>query len=153
MDLIFWILALGVGLATVVQGGLNKAVSSAVDLNFAILLNSAVVLILSAAVYLGAKLSPQFFPSLLQPQSLDWARMSGLGWKLIVPGICGFTIVMGIPWAISRMGALKVFLLIIVAQILFSALWDFWVEGLPLSPQRLAGALITLSGAILAMRG
>jgi len=150
MEFFFLILAVVVGLATVVQGGLNRLVGGAIDLNTAILLNSIVVLIISALFYLFAKFFPQAVGAFFRPQELDLQRISELGWKVILPGICGFTIVMGIPWAMSKAGALQVFLAMIFAQILFSSIWDLSVEGVPLSAKRIIGGVITLIGAIVA---
>jgi len=125
-------------------------VGSAMDLNTAVLINSAVVLLISGSFYLFARTFPQAVGTFFRPQEFDFQKISDLGWKILLPGLCGFTIVMGIPWAMSKIGALKVFLAMIFAQIVFSVMWDFWVDGVPLSAKRIVGGLITLVGAIVA---
>ena len=68
---------------------------------------------------------------------------------MILPGIFGFCIIAGIPWAISKLGAAKVFVGIVVAQVTVSMLWDTLVDGKPLSWMRLAGALLAIVGVAL----
>jgi len=125
-------------------------VGNSLDLNTAIFINSLVVLVISGSFYLFAKFFPQTVGAFFRPQELDLQKISDLGWKVILPGICGFTIVMGIPWAMSKVGALQVFLSMIFAQILFSSIWDLSVEGVPLSAKRIIGGVITLIGAVIA---
>lgn len=148
---IFVLLAGLIGLATVVQAGLNQKVGESLDLNTAILINSIVVLGASVLVYAVGLLSPQFLPNALQVQGFDLSKISQLGWKVLIPGLCGFTIVFGIPWALTKMPALKVFIVIIVAQIVFSILWDSMISHQEISLWRLSGALIALVGVVIAL--
>jgi len=151
MESIFFILlAATIGLATVIQGAFNRRVGQVLDLNLAILINSFVVLIISTLVYLLARSFPQILPASLATRPFEWSQISQLGWRIILPGLCGFTIVAGIPWAMSRLAALKVFLLIVVSQIFFSFMWDYFVLEIALSGKRLVGVLIAITGVLIA---
>lgn len=147
----FVFLTILIGLATVAQGGLNKSIGSAVDLNLAVLLNSALVLVISGSFYFIARLIPEHVSPIFVPQPVDAQKVAPLIWKIILPGLCGFCIVIGIPWAMTKLGALKVFLFMIGSQLIFSSLWDYVVEGIPFTTRRILGAAITLVGAAIAL--
>ncbi|PIR21727.1 MAG: hypothetical protein COV44_11695 [Deltaproteobacteria bacterium CG11_big_fil_rev_8_21_14_0_20_45_16] len=150
MESIFFILlAATIGLATVIQGAFNQRVGQVLDLNLAILINSLVVLVISALVYVLARSFPQILPNAFATRSFEWNQLTQLGWRVILPGLCGFTIVAGIPWALSRLTALKVFFLIVVSQIFFSFLWDYFVLEVTLSGKRLVGVLVALAGVLI----
>lgn len=70
-------------------------------------------------------------------------------WWSILPGICGLAVVLGLPWAIGQIGALKVFLILVAAQMVSSAFWDIAIEGVPLNGYRIAGIGLAVSGALL----
>ena len=59
-------------------------------------------------------------------------------------------IVTGLPWALTRMGALGAILVLLVTQLVVSMIWDAVVEGVPVQPLRVAGAALALVGAWLA---
>lgn len=147
--MIYLLLPVVVGAASVLQNTINKRISESMGLALALLINSVVVLALSVVLFVVVRLLPDTaLPELFrQKGSWSWADP-----KLLVPSVCGFLIIAGAPWAISRLGATKVFILMIVAQILVSLLWDYWAESLPVSPVRLVGAALTLLGALLVVR-
>lgn len=147
----FIFLTIFVGLATVLQAGINRSIGTAMDLNLAVFLNSAMVLVISGSFYFVARLIPERMSPLFSPQPVDASKLASLGWKIILPGLCGFCIVVGIPWAMTKLGALKVFLFMIGSQLIFSSLWDYVVEGIPFTTKRILGALITLVGASIAL--
>lgn len=141
------LLPIAAGIAVVVQSGVNRQIADQWGLAAAILLNSVVVLALAAVVYFAVKLRPDAFPEFLHVPS-------GLGaitwWQGFLPGVLGLTIILGLPWAFSRMGALEVILTLLVAQVVASIAWDTWVEDMPVEPLRIVGALVALGGTILA---
>ena len=73
------------------------------------------------------------------------------GWWL-VPGLVGFLIVLGLPWAVQRIGALSTFVALVGAQMLASAAWDRLAGGIPLSAPRVLGAICTVAGVVLLSR-
>jgi drug/metabolite transporter (DMT)-like permease len=89
-----------------------------------------------------------------QPGAGDGQRVEAVPYPfalwMVVPGIFGFYIIAGIPWAVSRVGAARVFVVIVAAQCAVSLLWDALVSGKPLTLARGGGALLALVGVALA---
>lgn len=141
----FWLLPLTVGTVTVLQGTLNRKMGMEMGLGSALALNSVIVLFLGLGLYGGVRAFPQYFPAIFHGE-LQLEKLAG--W-MILPGIFGFCIIAGIPWAISKLGAAKVFVGIVVAQVTVSMLWDTLIEGKPLSWMRIAGALLAIVGVVL----
>jgi len=74
-------------------------------------------------------------------------------WWYLLPGICGFALVMGIPWAIPRIGATRVFLFVVVGQMIASLVWDLIVEKKTPDIQRLVGAALAIGGLLVSSWG
>ena len=143
----FILLPVVIGAAVVVQAGMNRQIANLWGLGGAVLLNSVVVLLLSVAVFAVIRIKPDLFPQFLhwpeQPEGFAW-------WRGFLPGLLGITIVLGLPWAFARLGALEVILTVMVAQVIASLVWDARIESIPAHPLRIAGALVALAGATLA---
>ena len=123
------------GILVVLQAGVNRKVAALCGLPAAVFLN-AVVLTLSAGIFLALTAArSQWFPPEFR-WSVDTKTVSP--W-FFFPGLIGFVLVLGGPWAISRWGALHTFILLISAQLLTSLVWDLTVEGLAVSRTRWAG--------------
>ncbi len=136
------------GVAAVLQGGLNRQISGTLGLPQAALFNTLVLLGAVGALLAWARLHPEALPPLFQLRP-GWAQFR-TWW--VLPGLCGFALVAGIPWAISRLGAFPVFLGILGGQLVMSLAWDALVEHRPLTLIRLAGAGLALLGAWLVGR-
>ena len=67
----------------------------------------------------------------------------------LLPGIFGFCIVVGLPWAVGKAGALPSFVALVGAQMVTSALWDRIVHGTPLSASRAIGAAFAVVSVLL----
>lgn len=143
---IYWILPLCVGTVTVLQGVLNRKMGEAFGLSSAVLLNGVITMVLAAGLFAASRLRPGLLPPLFQAKGGDisWA------WWMVLPGIFGMMIISGIPWAISKLGPSKVFIGIVVAQVLVSMLWDALVEGRPVGALRVGGAGLALVGVVMA---
>ena len=140
------IISLLVGLSTVIQGGLNREISKQFGVAGATVINSVFVLIASIVVYLvlhETKILP-FSQAGKLPSSLK-----EVNWWYPLVGFLGCSIVFGIPFGISRIGALKTITLMICSQVLCSLLWDLFLEKLPLSWPRVLGSILTIAGAAL----
>jgi uncharacterized membrane protein YdcZ (DUF606 family) len=141
--------SLAIGALGVFQNTINKKLSEVMSLPMALVVNNIILLGCSVGFFFLVKFLPDSaLPELLREKG-SW--QAG-GWKIILPGIFGFMIIAGAPWAIEKAGATKVFIGIIVAQIVASILWDQVVENIPASPVRIAGAVIAFLGALLAVR-
>lgn len=141
----WYLIPISVGLCIVMQGILNKQFSLAYGLSTASLLNALVFAVIAFALFILAQKFPLAMPDFIPPKLSHYEFQF---WHL-VPGLCGFVIVTLTPWSIRHLGAAQVFILIISAQILFSSVWDHWVNGIPFSMAKVAGVLLVASGATL----
>ncbi len=135
------------GIAAVLQATLNKEIATHTGLAVATTLNMFVAAgcALAFAIYCGVRGQQE---GLLRWQ-LDASAFRG--WWL-VPGLVGFLIVLGLPWAVQRIGALSTFVALVGAQMLASAAWDRLAGGIPLSAPRVLGAICTVAGVVLLSR-
>jgi transporter family-2 protein len=130
-----WLLTFGLGVLTVLQGGLNRLLSTPNGLATTVFLNATVFM---AAAGINLWLQRHTVPESFSLPAWSW-----------LPGLFGFAFVLGVPFAIVRLGALPVFATLIAAQLLTGFLWDFWVEGYKIEPVRVVACLLTFSGAAL----
>ena len=138
------------GCFAVLQVALNKRIAATMGLTQAVILNAGVLLVVAVAFWLYARGARQDYG--------EW--MSGDGgpgdFKLwwIVPGLCGLTLVAGLPWAAERVGALQAFVVLVAAQMLFGLFWDGFVGGEPVTAARVVGAGLAIAGAaVTSIRG
>jgi len=141
----FFFFALILGILAVLQGGMNQKIALQWGYPGAVLLSCTGLLFVALLFYILTTAMPSFFsPSLQSRVSLQSYR-----WWFILPGIMGFFLVFGIPFAISKIGAYQVFVGLIAAQLIAGLFWDFWVESIPLHPLRIIGGLLSFFGAVL----
>ena len=131
------------GVAAVLQGGLNRQISGHWGLAAAALFNTVVLLIAVCCLLAFARLRPEWLPPFFHLRG----SLAELRWWWIFPGLCGLALVAGIPWTISRIGAFPVFLGLLGGQLLMSLAWDAFVEHRPVTLVRLVGAGLALLGA------
>ena len=142
-----WAIALPIflGFCVVLQGTMNRHLSSAWGLSGAALLTNIIVVILNLLLFLSTRKHPGFYPEFFH----DRGSFSAFKWWYFLPGLCGFSIVVGGPWAISRLGAFQFVIFLVTAQMVASLAWDASIENIPLSFIRVSGAALALIGAIL----
>lgn len=135
-----YIIPLAVGAAGIIQGGLNKAMSQNMGLTMALFIGNALVVVYSVFLYILATKSPESVSDLfkLRESAIDFK------WWYIIPSICGFLIITGIPFGISKIGAVKVTVLIVAGQMVSSIFWDIFVEKLPLNTMKGLGVLFSI---------
>ncbi len=110
-------------------------------------MNGLVVFACGALFFAGLRLFPtDSLPNMYRP--VVGARAFAA--YDVLPGLFGFFIIAAMPWAIERVGATRVFIGIIAAQLVVSLLWDFYVEGIRVSAWRIAGGALALAGTALA---
>lgn len=137
------------GLLIVLQTGLNRRIGAAWGLPAATVLNAVVLLsgalvVLAVSVYRPAWIAPAFGSHIDPKLARVW---------FVVPGLLGLTLLLFAPWAMARWGAVHTFVLIVSGQLVGSLLWDWKVEGLPVSKERLLGIALAWAGVFLATRG
>ncbi|NVJ23624.1 MULTISPECIES: DMT family transporter [Myxococcus] len=135
------------GLAVVAQGGLNKRFAGQWGLLGAVLMNMVVATVATFAVYAVARSVPGLWPEAASTQG----RFSGFTFWHLLPGLCGVVIVVGMPWAIGRVGAVESVLLLMAAQLATSLVWDAMVENRPATLARVLGSVVAFSGAAIAV--
>lgn len=140
------LLSLAMGVGAVVQGGMNKKIGESWGLPGTMFVNNIVFFLISLATFFAARTWPQAMPQFFKDKG-SFAQTPG--WYL-APGVIGFLVVLSMPLAIARMGALRVFVGLVAAQMVTSILWDLWVEKTPLNAYRVVGATLSAIGAIVA---
>ena len=145
----YYALPLTLGILIVVQGGMNRQIGSLWGLSTAVLLNAGVLFAASAVFYGMLRWSPETFPEFLRPKNPE----QGSSWWYLLPGLCGFCLVLGLPWSIQSIGAAKSFILVITAQICAGLVWDAVVTGIYPGMLKIAGGLLTLLGSLLVIFG
>ncbi|MGZ3653628.1 MAG: DMT family transporter [Bdellovibrionota bacterium] len=141
------LLPLILGALGVLQNTLNRRFAPALGLDWALLVNGGVVFACGVLFLFAMRLFPaESLPPMYRP--VPGAR--GFEPYDILPGLFGFFIIAGMPWAIERVGATRVFIGIIAAQLVVSLLWDFYVEGIRVGFWRIAGGALALAGTALA---
>lgn len=141
----FWVylLPLFAGAAIVGQGGLNRHLARGLGLASALALNSLTLLAASGTLFVVSQLRPEWLPALFRApaESGRWPA------TFLLPGLLGFTILTCVPVAISRLGALQTFVIVVASQLVLSGVWDAWIEDRPFSVDRAIGAGLALAGA------
>ena len=136
------------GIAAVIQGGLNRQIADQWGLVSAVLFNTLIMLVFTASLLAVAKWRPEWLP--------EFFRMKGgfdsFRWWYLIPSLCGLALVVGIPFVIQRVGAFPVFLGILGGQMVMSLAWDALIEHRPLTSLRPAGAGMAVLSAWLVGR-
>jgi transporter family-2 protein len=124
-----FIAPLCIGFLGVLQNTWNKQISEKLGLLQAIIVNNIVLLAGGILLYFGAKLLPESsLPDLMRVKAnSEWQ------WRFLLPGLAGLFIIIVAPLAISRVGAVRVFVGIVAAQLVTSLLWDWLAEDLPVT--------------------
>jgi transporter family-2 protein len=136
------VLPLALGVAAVVQTGINRQIGQqwgTIVTSFAsgmVLALTAALILVAASVFLGGQGAGA------QPTSTP-------AWWWVFPGILGFCIVAGLPLSMDRIGAARVFFLMIGGQMVASLVWDAIFEHRAISVTRIAGIAFALVGATL----
>lgn len=128
-------LPLIIGCLGILQGAMNRLVSNHIGVSQASLITNIGSMIICIAFYYVVKANEQMFPVLYQIK----APLSTYKWWFIFPALFGFLIVAGIPFAIAKLGAVKVTVGLIAAQMVTSVVWDIFVEDISLNLLKMIG--------------
>ncbi len=141
-----WLLLfpLAVGIATVMQGTFNKQIARDWAISEVLFFNGIVFFICTALYFYIARFHGGILPEFLH----ETHRGQELRWWYILPGVFGFVIVFGLPISIESMGALKVFIAVVCAQMITSLLWDFFIENTGISSQKIIAALLVIAATV-----
>lgn len=133
------------GVLTVLQATLNRELARVWGLAPAAVLNMLVALSL-ALVVLSVGATRGAGEGLFRVHF----DLSLLRWWWLLPGICGCSLVFGLPWAVDKLGALPVFVVLVGTQVCASAAWDRFVSDVPLSTPRIFAGLLAVASVALA---
>ena len=146
MNAIVIVLAVFVGIATVLQAALNRRIAANWGLSPTIVLHAGVLFAFALASYFVIEKTGIVVPPSFKAKA--GAYQNSLWWYLI-PGLAGWLIIFAMPFAISKIGALQVFVWVVAAQVLAGLFWDRWVEGIGMSTMRVLGVVVVILGAVL----
>nr|BDT27893.1 DMT family transporter [Bacteriovorax sp. HI3] len=144
MNLIM-LLPLMIGSVGILQGTINRHVATHIGVAQATLISNAVTVLICIAFYALVKSVPSLVPDFFQVK----APLTTYKWWFIFPPIFGFCIVTGIPLAFAKLGAVKVTVLLVAAQMVTSVVWDIFVEDIGLNMMKFAGILCALVSVVL----
>lgn len=123
------------GCVGILQGAVNGQISSTIGVAQATLITNIGTVIICVAFYFLVRSYAHLFPDFFQIK----APLTTYKWWYVIPPIFGFIIVAGMPLAIAKLGAVKVTVGLIAAQMITSVLWDLLVEGISLNVMKLVG--------------
>lgn len=132
------------GCLGILQGTINKEVSQYVGVSQAILFTNVGSIFFCTAFYFFVKHYAQHVPEMFHIK----APLTYFRWWFIFPALMGFLIVGGMPFAISELGAVKVTVGLIAAQMLTSVVWDIWIENIELNVMKVFGIFFALLSVI-----
>ena len=138
-----------IGFAGIFQGGINRNMSEDIGLSHSILLGNVIIVGYSLILYFLVHKYPENFPAFMRIKS----HITTFKWWYIFPSIFGFIIVAGIPYGIYKIGAVKVTVLIVVAQMIASILWDIFIEKSTLNLYKSMGMLFAIISVALTLMG
>jgi transporter family-2 protein len=140
--------AILVGMISALQSTMNRQIAASWGLTSTLVVTGISMLVSVCLLYVWVRMSPTTFPDFFEDKT-PWTNF-----KLwyVIPGVLGLLIVLGFPFAISKIGATSVFLLAIVGQITMSVLWDVFVEKIPMNHYRLIAVALCAMGAYLSTK-
>lgn len=129
------VLPLLIGCFGILQGAMNRVISSYIGVTQASLITNVGSVMICIVFYFVVKNYTHLFPILYHVK----APITTYKWWFIFPPLFGFLIISGIPFAISQLGAVKVTVGLIAAQMITSVLWDLFIENIGLNSMKLIG--------------
>lgn len=137
-----WFLTFLVGLSSVIQAGLNRQMAEPWGLPATVLLNAVMFLVAAAIYFFLASMELVPLPDYLTHKG----PISSGSWWYLLPGVLGFLFVLGLPICIAKIGALQVFVGLVLAQIIGGLFWDKYIEGINWSWNRwMAGGFAVIA--------
>jgi transporter family-2 protein len=130
----------------VIQSSLNKSIAESKGLSTACVINGFMVVLFSFLVFIVSYFYPDYFLDIIV---FNKSNKLLFKWWYIVPGLLGFLGIFILPLGVMKIGALPVFLGVIAGQVCLSILYDYYFQKMPFDTIRVAGAILTFTGAFL----
>lgn len=134
------LIPLFIGCMGILQGTMNRQVAVHIGVAQATLITNAVTVLICLGFYFLVKNNPALVPDFFQVK----APLTTYKWWFIFPPLFGFCIIAGMPFAFAKLGAVKVTVLLIAAQMVTSVIWDLFVEDIGLNIMKVAGIIFAL---------
>ncbi|MFA6237680.1 MAG: DMT family transporter [Bacteriovorax sp.] len=125
------------GCIGILQGAVNGQISNTIGVTQAVLITNIVCLIICIVFYFFVRSYAHLVPEFFQLK----APLLTYKWWYIFPALFGFLIIAGMPYAIAKLGAVKVTVGLIAAQMVTSVLWDIMVEDISLNIMKFIGII------------
>src|SRR5215813_10930271 len=140
MNTMFAALAVVAGVAVAFQGATNQGLLKSVGIGPALVVNTVVVLIGVAGLWLATGAKTTFFPA-------------SASWTLYLGGVFGFIIIVAAVLVFPRLGAAYAIALMVCGQCLAAMIIDQYgllgMEKNPATLQRVIGVLLVVGGAVM----
>lgn len=131
------LLPIMLGCIGILQGALNSQISTTIGVTQATLITNVGTVLICVAFYFGVRSYAHLVPDFFQIK----APLSTYKWWYVFPPIFGFLIIAGMPFAIAKLGAVKVTVGLIAAQMITSVIWDIMVEDISLNIMKFIGII------------
>lgn len=129
------LLPLFIGCFGILQGAINRVISTHIGVAQAALITNIGSTIICVFFYMFARAYSNLLPELYHVK----APLSTYKWWYVLPPLLGFMIIAGIPFSIAKLGAVKVTVGLIAAQMITSVVWDLCVEGVTINLMKFIG--------------
>ncbi len=135
-----YLIPLMIGVLGIFQGALLKNMALEIGMAHATLIGATITFLLSIGLFFLVRSNPQILPDFyVIKQPLNVFR-----WWYLIPGLITIFILLFFPKAMSELGAVKVTILVVAGQIIFSTFWDFFMENISFTLFKLLGILFAI---------
>lgn len=142
MQKLMWYLPLLLGSILVIQTGLNEQMQQHISFAHTLLINNLVFISLTCIL-----LFIQYNYQELLPTQFNPGKPLIIKWWFIIPGIFGALYVAGNILSFGTVGAAHTTILVVIAQLIISILWDYFMKNQSLEWKQVFGAVLTMIGA------
>lgn len=129
----------------ILQGAFYRRISDSIGLAHAVAIGNTFAFLLTIPIVIILYKYPHLVPDYFQFKQ----PIGQMKWWYLIPGFFGLLIVFGLPMAIVKIGAVRSTVLIIVAQVITSVVWDLVFEKISLSPSKWIGLALAMASALL----
>lgn len=140
-----FLIPIALGAGVLLQSTINRQMAEPYGLATAVLINAVIFFVFSLFFFYFAKYSTDLVPEFFRPKLQNFSFQ----WFYVLPGVCGFALVFGLPWSMRNLGAAPSFILLVAAQIVGSVLLDIFYFHNLVNQYKIIGAILTLCGAVI----
>jgi len=134
------VIPLILGTIGILQGTINRQVATHIGVAQATLITNLATVIICFIFYFYAKSNTELLPEIFHVK----APITIYKWWFIFPPLFGFLIVAGMPFAFYKLGAVKVTVLLIAAQMVTSVIWDYIIDDIGLNLYKVIGIIFAV---------